>query len=422
MGSVRPQHKEVRHMADTPWYQLGPSDANWPSATEPTRATPIGPVEEAPLAIYLGSRAMELIESHLEESPDQPFAGLLIGHPLFGSSRPFVLVTDVLPFSLPAEDEGEVRFSPQLFEELYPVWQERQQGACVVGWCHAAPKRGIALSSFQRFSHHRYFPHPWQVALIIDSDRHASLLYHWQGPELVPCDAFYYWNMDAEPTALLYDSPLLSPDEGRLEAAAAIQTQIPDRAESQPVRRAAPWWVWLLLLLFIYALIPAAPGSIGWMRMRLSQGTDRLTQLKEGLDELQNEQQVLRQQMSSAGTPSPASPAASPAREALPSTTVELSSDPAELPSETEVLPSEPLAAPFSEPALAKSVPRLEGQNASQEVQAARDYVIQPGDTMWSISRSLLGDPWAFRRLAETNEIPDPDTIFPGQRLQLPED
>ena len=45
---------------------------------------------------------------------------------------------------------------------------------------------------------------------------------------------------------------------------------------------------------------------------------------------------------------------------------------------------------------------------------------IQPGDTMWSISRTLLGDPWAFRGLAETNEIEDPNTIYPVNGLQFP--
>ena len=40
--------------------------------------------------------------------------------------------------------------------------------------------------------------------------------------------------------------------------------------------------------------------------------------------------------------------------------------------------------------------------------------MIRPGDTMWSISRNLARRPRAFRRLAETNEIEDPNTIFPG--------
>lgn len=51
---------------------------------------------------------------------------------------------------------------------------------------------------------------------------------------------------------------------------------------------------------------------------------------------------------------------------------------------------------------------------------AVREYVIQPGDTMWAISRTLLGDPRLFRELAQKNQIENPDRIFPGQRLVVP--
>lgn len=52
---------------------------------------------------------------------------------------------------------------------------------------------------------------------------------------------------------------------------------------------------------------------------------------------------------------------------------------------------------------------------------AATSYVIQPGDTMWRISGTLLGDPRSFRSLAEANDIEDPDRIYPGQRLRIPD-
>lgn len=404
-------------MADTPWYQLGPSDDSWPPATEPTRATPIGAVETTPFAIYLGSRAMEVIDSRLEHAPDLPFAGLLIGYPLSGPDRRrFLLVTDVIPFALSPEDEGEVRFSPQLFEELFPIWQELPDRGYVVGWCHAAPNRGIALSSFQRFSHHRYFPRPWQVAMIIDAQRHASLLYHRQGAELVPCDAFYYWNMDAEPAAILFESPLLAQDEEPLPVAAAYDSTAVD-ARSEP--RRAPWWVWLLLVLFVYSMIPSAPGSIGWMRRRVSEEADRLSHLKEGLLGLADEQHDLLQQKNTAATQSAtttssdSSTGGSAAVSSNPSTSLILST------------PATPIVTTGSsgpaQGSMGGTLPSDDAAGAAAGT-SVRDYVIQPGDTMWSISRTLLGDPQAFRRLAEMNQIDDPDTIFPGQRLQLPED
>lgn len=408
MDNVRPRHKEVREMADTPWYQLGPSDERWPPGTEPTRATPIGPVDETPMTIYLGSRAMEKIDSRLEHAPDTPFAGLLVGHPLSSPDRRFLLVTDVLPFALPPEDEGEVRFSPQLFDELYADWQQRAEGGYIVGWCHAAPKRGIALSSFHRFSHHRYFPRPWQVALIIDSDRRTSLLYHWKGPELVPCDAFYYWNMEAEPAALLFEPPVLAYEAANAHESARRR---PAFDRSQGNRKSVPWWVWLLLLLFVFSLIPWAPGSISWMRRQVGEQSDRLIHLQEGLDQLESEQESLRRQGGSAA-PGPGGATAAAGAGGSPADSTAAPPAGAASPTPVSATLLTPGAAPTAEPA---------AESAGSRADPGRDYVIQPGDTMWSISRTLLGDPQEFRRLAEINDIEDPDTIYPGQRLVLPD-
>ncbi len=48
-------------------------------------------------------------------------------------------------------------------------------------------------------------------------------------------------------------------------------------------------------------------------------------------------------------------------------------------------------------------------------------YVVRTGDTLWSISERLLGDPHAFWRLVELNDINDPDLILPGWQLTLPD-
>src|SRR5690606_19508827 len=89
--------------------------------------------------------------------------------------------------------------------EILPAWEERQDGAVIAGWCHAAPGRGIALSNFHRFNHHRHFPRPWQIVLVIDTARQASLVYRWEKGQLVPVEGFYYWDMEGEPAADLFE-------------------------------------------------------------------------------------------------------------------------------------------------------------------------------------------------------------------------
>ena len=47
-------------------------------------------------------------------------------------------------------------------------------------------------------------------------------------------------------------------------------------------------------------------------------------------------------------------------------------------------------------------------------------YVVRPGDTLWSISARLLGNPYDYVRVALENELTNPDLILPGWELRLP--
>lgn len=46
-------------------------------------------------------------------------------------------------------------------------------------------------------------------------------------------------------------------------------------------------------------------------------------------------------------------------------------------------------------------------------------YVVQEGDTLWSISERFTGSPYNYLRIAGENRIADPDLIFPEQRIRL---
>lgn len=48
-------------------------------------------------------------------------------------------------------------------------------------------------------------------------------------------------------------------------------------------------------------------------------------------------------------------------------------------------------------------------------------YVVQAGDTLWDIAGDLLGSPYKWPALWSANraDVPDPNRIYPGQRLVI---
>jgi contractile injection system tube protein len=62
-----------------------------------------------------------------------------------------------------------------------------------------------------------------------------------------------------------------------------------------------------------------------------------------------------------------------------------------------------------------------QGQNpTSRAAGASRVRVVQMGDTIDLIAADELGDPGAWRRVAETNDLEDPRRLKPGQALLIP--
>jgi soluble lytic murein transglycosylase-like protein len=54
---------------------------------------------------------------------------------------------------------------------------------------------------------------------------------------------------------------------------------------------------------------------------------------------------------------------------------------------------------------------------------AARAYVVQAGDTLWSIAQRFYGNPlmWSHIYYANQSQIHDPNEIYPGQRFTIPQ-
>lgn len=83
----------------------------------------------------------------------------------------------------------------------------------------------------------------------------------------------------------------------------------------------------------------------------------------------------------------------------------------------TPAPPATPVCAATPEAVPAPEAPTAAAVAGAPE--APLTYEVRPGDSLWRISRRLLGNPLAYPKVAAANRIADPDLIRPGQRLVL---
>lgn len=64
----------------------------------------------------------------------------------------------------------------------------------------------------------------------------------------------------------------------------------------------------------------------------------------------------------------------------------------------------------------------LTAVTAFAQSQEDKDYEVRKGDTLWSISSKEMSDPFSWPKIWKENpEIKNPDLIYPGQKIRLPQ-
>jgi LysM repeat protein len=83
---------------------------------------------------------------------------------------------------------------------------------------------------------------------------------------------------------------------------------------------------------------------------------------------------------------------------------------------------SPPRTTPAERVDLDSPAPHVELVSSVKPASAARVYVVQAGDTLWSIARQLYGNPfmWSHIYHANQSQIHDPNLIYQGQKLTIP--
>jgi len=66
------------------------------------------------------------------------------------------------------------------------------------------------------------------------------------------------------------------------------------------------------------------------------------------------------------------------------------------------------------------AVAKVQKERPAESSPKPKTYIVQSGDTLWNISKKLLGDGTKYKDVATRNSIANPNLIYPGQVLTIP--
>ena len=141
------------------------------------------------LEVFLTPRAYTRANAHAQSDLENEVGGWLIGSQRLdlGSGQRYIVVERCLPALFARQGAAYLTFTQESQLALLELREEKYPDKELVGWYHTHPKMSVFLSGHDTFLHNHFFPHPWQVALVIEPHSHqAGFFIRDQAGELDP--------------------------------------------------------------------------------------------------------------------------------------------------------------------------------------------------------------------------------------------
>ncbi len=131
---------------------------------------------DAPLAVFMTQKAYIRVCVHAGSDLDHEVGGWLMGKWSIdeGEGREFIVVESVLPAGHTRQGSTFVTFTQDSQVDFYQRFERDYPGKILVGWYHTHPRMGVFLSQYDLWLHKYFFPHRWQVALVLDPHAHSA--------------------------------------------------------------------------------------------------------------------------------------------------------------------------------------------------------------------------------------------------------
>jgi proteasome lid subunit RPN8/RPN11 len=127
-------------------------------------------VRQPGVTVFLTQKAYVRANVHAQSDLDNEVGGWLIGarraDQLTGEQ--YIIIERCLPAMFTRQGSAYLTFTQDSQVAMFGIMEEKFPDKDLLGWYHTHPKMGVFLSSYDLFLHNHFFPHPWQVALVIE--------------------------------------------------------------------------------------------------------------------------------------------------------------------------------------------------------------------------------------------------------------
>ncbi|MEK6221746.1 MAG: Mov34/MPN/PAD-1 family protein [Chloroflexota bacterium] len=126
--------------------------------------------------VFLTQKAYSQVKVHASSDLDNEVGGWLLGRWCWDANNEeeFIVVDETLVAPHTQNSSTHLTFTQDSQLEMLKIMEEFFPEKIVVGWYHTHPRMSIFLSSYDVFLHNNFFPHSWQVAMVVEPYNHLG--------------------------------------------------------------------------------------------------------------------------------------------------------------------------------------------------------------------------------------------------------
>jgi len=122
------------------------------------------------VAVFITQKAYVRANVHANSDLNNEVGGWLIGSWREDqvTGEEYIVVERCLPAVGARRGSAYLTFTQDCQVAMFETMEEKYPDKELVGWYHTHPKMSVFLSNYDLFLHNSFFPHHWQVALVIE--------------------------------------------------------------------------------------------------------------------------------------------------------------------------------------------------------------------------------------------------------------
>lgn len=122
------------------------------------------------IAVFMTQKAYVRANVHAQSDLDNEVGGWLIGNWREDqvTGEEYIVVERCLPAMYAQAGSAYLTFTQDSQVAMFDIMEDKYPDKELVGWYHTHPKMSVFLSTYDLFLHNSFFPHPWQVALVME--------------------------------------------------------------------------------------------------------------------------------------------------------------------------------------------------------------------------------------------------------------